>query len=112
MGSSRRRAVSPARRRCSQSVSDARPEIQSKPAASAGGQWTDGGAGESSLGLFQIMPRDNTVDGVQLAGDWPPDDGPPPIPSRKPGTTEGRMKFVRQAASGHQRMVLYAERKV
>jgi hypothetical protein len=34
-----------------------------------GGQWTDGGAGGAgSLGLFQITPRDNMVDGVQLAG--------------------------------------------
>jgi hypothetical protein len=66
---------------------------------SDGGQWTDGTAagGAGSLGLFQITPRDNTIDGAQLAGDLPPDDGPPPIPPRKPETTEGRMKFVRQA---------------
>ncbi|GAB1716628.1 MAG: hypothetical protein NTAFB05_16700 [Nitrobacter sp.] len=62
-----------------------------------GGQWTDGGAGGGNLGLFQITPRDNTIEGVQLAGDWPPDDGPPPIPPKRPETTEGRMKFVRQA---------------
>jgi hypothetical protein len=35
---------------------------------------------------------------VQLAGDRPPDDGPPPIPAKRPETTEERMKFVRQAA--------------
>lgn len=64
---------------------------------SDGGQWTDGGAGEGSFGLFQITPLNNAVDGVQLAGDWPPDDGPPPIPPKRPETTEGRMKFVRQA---------------
>jgi len=47
---------------------------------SDGGPWTDGRAG--SLGLFQITPRNNAVDGVQLAGDWRPDDGPPPIPPK------------------------------
>ncbi|MBN9147602.1 MAG: hypothetical protein ABS35_43830 [Kaistia sp. SCN 65-12] len=57
----------------------------------------DGGVGGGSLGLFQITPRDNTIDGVQLAGDWRPDDGPPPLPPKRPETTEGRMKFVRQA---------------
>jgi hypothetical protein len=53
---------------------------------SDGGRWTDGGRGQSitgvgpgtretiaaeagSLGLFQIAPRDNSVNGVQLAGD-------------------------------------------
>lgn len=64
---------------------------------SDGGQRTDGGSGGGSLGLFQITPRNNAVDGVQLAGDLPKNDGPPPIPPRKPETTEGRMKFVRQA---------------
>ncbi len=34
-----------------------------------GGQWTDDGEGGGSLGLFEITPRDNTIDGVQLAGD-------------------------------------------
>ena len=60
-----------------------------------GGQWTDGSvAGDASgLGLFQITPNDNTVDGVQLAGELPPGidpgvpgDEPPPIPPERPGT--------------------------
>jgi hypothetical protein len=74
------------------------PDQPRVPAGSSdGGQWMDGNAGGAgSLGLFQITPRDNTIDGVRLAGDWPPDDGLP-IPPRKPETTEGRMKFVRQS---------------
>lgn len=76
------------------------PDQPRVPAGNSdGGQWTDGtgAGGAGSLGLFQITPRDNTIDGVQLAGEPLIDDGPPPIPPRKPETTEGRMKFVRQA---------------
>jgi hypothetical protein len=74
------------------------PDQPRVPAGSSdGGQWTDGtSGGAGSLGLVQITPRNDTIDGVRLAGDWPIDDGPP-IPPRKPETTEGRMKFVRQA---------------
>ena len=71
-----------------------------------GGQWTDGGAGRGSLGLFQITPRDNMIDGVQLAGDWPPDDGPgipsdepPQIPPKQPSTSAERTSYLRAAAS-------------
>lgn len=73
---------------------------------SDGGQWTDGGAGGGSLGLFQITPRDNTIDGVRLAGDWPPDDGPgipsdepPQIPPKRPSTSAERTSYLRAAAS-------------
>ena len=75
---------------------------------SDGGQWTDGGAGGAgSLGLFQITPRDNTVDGVQLAGDPPPGIGhnqgpplnePPEIPRQRPTTSAERTKYLRAAA--------------
>ena len=62
-----------------------------------GGQWTDGGAGGAgSLGLFQITPRDNTIDGVQLAGEPPPIEEQPEIPpaARKPG--ERPIDFIRR----------------
>jgi hypothetical protein len=70
-----------------------------------GGQWTDGNAGGGNLGLFQITPCDNTIDGVQLAGDsqpgmghnqGPPLDEPPEIPPapRKPG--ERSIDFIRR----------------
>ena len=63
---------------------------------SDGGQWADGGAGGSSLGLFQITPRNNTVDGVQLAGKPPSTEEPPEIPpaARKPG--ERPIEFTRR----------------
>ncbi|WP_425908859.1 hypothetical protein [Nitrobacter sp. TKz-YC02] len=64
---------------------------------SDGGQWTDGGAGGAgSLGLFQITPRDNTVDGVQVAGEPPSIEEPPEIPlaARKP--EERPIEFIRR----------------
>jgi hypothetical protein len=72
-----------------------------------GGQWTDDGEGGGSLGLFEITPRDNTIDGVQLAGDWrpgighnqgPPLDEPPEIPKQRPTTSAERTKYLRAAA--------------
>jgi hypothetical protein len=72
-----------------------------------GGQWTDGGAEGGSLGLFQITPRDNTIEGVQLAGDWPPGmghnqgpplDEPPEIPKQRPTTSAERTQYLRAAA--------------
>ena len=84
------------------------PDQPRVPAGSPdGGQWTDGGVGGGSLGLFQITPRDNTVDGVQLAGEPPPGmghkqgpplDEPPEIPKQRPTTSVERTKYLRAAA--------------
>lgn len=67
------------------------------PAGSSdGGQWTDDGEGGGSLGLFEITPRDNTIDGVRLAGEPPSNEEPPEIPpsARKPG--ERPIEFIRR----------------
>ncbi len=59
-----------------------------------------------SLGLFDIKPRENSVQGVQLAGD-PPDklppiviapEQPPEIPPPKRGIAERSIDFIRRAA--------------
>lgn len=63
---------------------------------SDGGRWTDDGAGGGSLGLFQITPRDNTVDGVRLAGDWPPFEEPPEAPPSVRKPTERPIDFIRR----------------
>src|SRR5690242_19741830 len=69
--------------------------------------WRASGAGGGNLGLFQITPRDNTADGVQLAGEPPPGmglnqgpplDEPPEIPKQRPTTSVERTKYLRAAA--------------
>jgi hypothetical protein len=71
-----------------------------------GGQWTDGSLW-GSLGLFQIKPREQRREGVQLAGEpptgighngGPPLGEPPQIPKKMPATRSERMDFARAAA--------------
>jgi hypothetical protein len=82
------------------------PDQPRVPAGSSeGGRWTDGGL-SGSLGLFQIKPREQRRDGVQLAGELPTGDSPdqpstepPPIPPTRPKKSADRAKFLRAAAN-------------
>jgi hypothetical protein len=66
-----------------------------------GGQWTDGSP-SGGLGLFQIKPREQRTEGVQLAGEPPIGDSPdqpPPIPPTRPKKSADRTRFLRAAAN-------------